>query len=425
MPSTLFANVRILEGNATPPYAGALRVQGNRIVEVLRSPADASAGDAEVIDGGGATLMPGLVEAHGHLSFLDVARIEELAATPPERHTLATMANARLLLDQGFTSVCSAAAAKPRLDVAIRDAIAEGKIPGPRLLAASPELTTSGGLGDLGQPAGFRETFAIVCDGADDFRRQARISCREGVDILKLNPSGDELVPHARAARTLMSEAEMAAVCEVAQERGKRVAAHARSAEAVKRCLRQGIDIVYHATLIDEEAGDLLEAARDRVFVAPTLGISYATLHEAAPWGITAEIATQMGVRLELETAIRNMRALKRRGVRLLPGGDYGFAWNPNGRNARDLEHFVTLLGFTPLEAIAAATGLGGQLMGRGEELGQLRPGYLADLLLVDGDPLADIALLQDAGRFLAIMQDGRFHKRPSPDLAARRAAAE
>jgi imidazolonepropionase-like amidohydrolase len=107
------------------------------------------------------------------------------------------------------------------------------------------------------------------------------------------------------------------------------------------------------------------------------------------------------------------MRALKARGVRVLPGGDYGFAFNPNGENARDLEHFVELLGFSPLEAIAAATSQGGQLMGRGHELGQVREGFLADLLLVDGDPLADITILQDRRRLRAIMKDGMFYKAP------------
>ena len=105
------------------------------------------------------------------------------------------------------------------------------------------------------------------------------------------------------------------------------------------------------------------------------------------------------------------MIELKRRGVRVLPGGDYGFAWNPHGNNARDLEFFVKLLGFTPMEAIVAATAQGGELMGRPGELGVVREGALADLLLVDGDPLADIAVLQDRGRIVSIMKDGVFHK--------------
>jgi imidazolonepropionase-like amidohydrolase len=114
---------------------------------------------------------------------------------------------------------------------------------------------------------------------------------------------------------------------------------------------------------------------------------------------------------------------LKGRGVRVLPGGDYGFLWNPHGRNARDLKYFVDLMGFTPMEAIVAATRDGGALMGLGDELGQVRPGYLADLLLVDGDPLADVAILEDRTRLIAIMKDGVLHKRPAPAATAATAA--
>jgi imidazolonepropionase-like amidohydrolase len=293
------------------------------------------------------------------------------------------------------------------------------------MLAATPEMTVSGGLGDVRLWHLHRETFAIVCDGPDEFRRVARQMCREGVDTLKINPSGDEFVPYARAQQTVMNDAEVAAVCEVARSRGKRVAAHARSAESVKMCLRHGVEIIYHATFADEEAIDQLEAAKDRVFVAPTLGITYTTLNEATQWGITPAVGEQLGLKRELAHAVKVMNELKRRGVRILPGGDYGFAWNPVGRNARDLEHFVNLLGFTPIEAVTAATKLGGEIMMQGDELGLVKPGYLADLLLVDGNPLADIRILQDRNRLLAIMKDGAFHKAPQIGRHAQVIAAE
>jgi imidazolonepropionase-like amidohydrolase len=118
------------------------------------------------------------------------------------------------------------------------------------------------------------------------------------------------------------------------------------------------------------------------------------------------------------------MRDLARRGVRVLPGGDYGFLWNPHGRNARDLRYFVDLLGFTPMQAIVAATRFGAEQMGMGDSLGQVRRGFLADLLLVDGDPLRDLAILEDAERLVGIMKDGCFHKTPPPQLAARERVA-
>ncbi len=425
MTKTVFSNVRILDCGGGDPFAGEVLIEGNRIRQIAGDAAQVSRDGARVIDGAGATLMPGLIEAHMHVSFLDSADLESLGAVPAEEHTLMAMKNARTFLDQGFTAGCSAAAAKPRLDVVIRNSINAGDIPGPRMLAATPELTVSGGLGDVRLMHMDRQTFAVVCDGADEFRRAAREFCREGVDTLKINPSGDEFVPMARAHHTVMNEDEVAAVAEVARSREKRVAGHCRSAESVKMCLRHGVEIIYHATLVDEEARDLLEAQKDRVFVAPTLGITYATLNEASPWGITEEVATGLGMRRELDIAIENMKDLKKRGLRILPGGDYGFAWNPIGTNARDIEHFVKLLDFTPMDAIVAATRLGGEIMMMGDELGQVKEGFLADLLLVDGNPLADVSILQHADKLLAIMKDGNFHKEPPGEMRAGRVAAE
>jgi imidazolonepropionase-like amidohydrolase len=425
MARILFTNVKVLDGSGAEPFPAKVLVEGNRIKSVTPVSEVLSAEGADLVDGGGATLMPGLVEAHSHISFANTADLQSLGDIPPEEHTLLAAKHAKLMLDHGFTSINSAAAAKPRLDVVIRNAINAGDIPGPRMLAATPEMTVSGGLGDVRLWHLHRETFAIVCDGPDEFRRVARQMCREGVDTLKINPSGDEFVPYARAQQTVMNDAEVAAVCEVARSRGKRVAAHARSAESVKMCLRHGVEMIFHATFADDEAIDALEAAKDRVFVVPTIGITYTTLNEAAAWGITPAIGEQLGLKRELEHAIKVMNELKRRGVRVLPGGDYGFAWNPVGRNARDLEHFVTLFGFTPMDAIVAATKFGGEIMMKGGEMGAIKPGYLADLLLVDGNPLADISILQHRERLLAIMKDGIFHKVPQMARLAQAVAAE
>ena len=403
MAKVLFKNVNVLDCSGAPPFAGQVLVEGNRIKTVAPKGTSVASDGAQVVDGAGATLMPGLVEAHSHLTFLDTSDLESLGFVPPEEHTLRTAKNAKKLLDQGFTACNSAASAKARLDVVIRNAINAGDIPGPRTLAASPELATTAGLGDVRLRHMHRETFAIICDGADEFRKTAREMVREGVDTLKINPSGDEFIPHCRAHHTVMTEAEIEAVCEVGRMHDKRVAAHARSAESVKLSLKHGVEIIYHATLVDDEACAALEAAK---------------------WGITTQVAESMGMRRELEVAIKNMKELKKRGVRVLPGGDYGFAWNLNGTNARDIEHFVNLLGFSPMDAILAATKLGGEIMKMGNELGQIKPGFLADVLLVDGNPLANVKILQDADKLLAIMKDGQFHKQPTIAGAAQRQIA-
>src|SRR6185312_8428960 len=284
-----------------------------------------------------------------------------------------TMRNARTLLDCGYTSVLAAASAKPRLDVVIRNEINAGRIPGLRYLANGPEITVTGGLGDeneLHLPHLETPTFAWVADGPDEVRKICRLLVRE--------------------------------------------CAHARSADSVKMCIRHGLGIIYHANFADEEALDQLEANRDWCFVVPALALTYQACYAASDWGFTPELVRSRGLLRQLETSVETMGRMRKRGIRVLPGGDYGFAWNPHGTYARDLLLFVDVLGFTPMETLVAATKLGGEIMGRPNELGQIKPGYLADLLLVDGDPLADIKRLQSQDALLVIMKDGHLHKAPA-----------
>jgi imidazolonepropionase-like amidohydrolase len=416
MDRTLIAGTTIFDGSGAAPFAGDVLVEDRRIVAVQPG-GGLPRGDARVIDGAGATLMPGLIESHGHVSYPDAARNADFTRLPPEEHVLVTMRNAKTMLDCGYTSVLSAASAKPRLDVVIRNEINAGRIPGPRYLANGPEITVSGGLGDdnaLHLPHYETPTFAWVADGPDEIRKVCRVLVREGVDLLKLNISGDTGPRNSRSERAVMTDAEVAAAMEIARAAGVRVCAHARSAESVKMCVRHGIGIIYHANFADEEALDLLEANRDWCFVGPALGLTWQACHAAGEWGITPAMARERGLFDELEVSVETMGRMRKRGIRVLPGGDYGFAWNPHGTYARDLLLFVDVLGFTPLETLVAATRLGGEIMGMGEELGQIKPGYLADLLLVDGDPLADIKRLQSPDALLVIMKDGRLHKTPA-----------
>jgi len=422
MGRALFRNAMVLDGTGAPPFPGDVLVEGDRIAKIGPAAKLAPTSGADIIDCAGATLMPGLVEPHTHLSFLDAATPHAFSAMPPEEHLLHTLKHAKLYLDHGFTACFSAAATKPRLDVVVRNAIEAGDFPGPRLLAASVQLTVTGGVGDLREPHldPGDAMYTRPCDGPIEFRKAAREACRDGVDILKIVPSGDTSTPAVPSGRTLMAEDEIAAVCDVARQHDRRVAAHARSAEAVKQCLRHGVEVIYHASYADDEARDMLEAQKERIFVAPALGVTYTRLHEFTNYGMPLSEQSRARIARDLDATVDCMRDLKRRGVRVLPGGDYGFLWNPHGRNARDLQYFVELLGFTPMEAIVAATKWGGEIMGLPGELGQLREGFLADLLLVDGDPLAEIGILQNRDRLISIMKGGVFHK-PAP--ASRRHA--
>ena len=422
MTHTLFTNVRILDGTGTQPYAGSVLVDGNRIRQVGRSTAPITPGGATVIDGAGATLMPGMVEAHTHFSWNDAATLSGIQTMPLEEHVLWCAKVAKRYLEAGFTSCLGAACAKPRLDVVIRNAINSGQIPGPRYLAASQEITVPGGLGDETLPhLPFPEfSFGVNVNGADDMRRVVRMFLKYGVDSIKLNLSGDNFVPGADAHTSWMTDAEVAAAAEEVKMRGKRIIVHARSKASVQQALRHGIDLIYHASFTDTETLDMLEARRDRVFVAPGIAILYALLNESEPFGITRQTAVGWGYQEEWDAALDSLSKMHKRGIRVLPGGDYGFAFTPHCQNARDLEFFVKYLGMTPMEAIRAATVYGGQIMLHGHELGAVKDGYLADLLLVDGDPLANLAILRDPKRLLAVMKDGVFAKAPA--IASQRA---
>jgi imidazolonepropionase-like amidohydrolase len=413
MAGYLITNARVLDGSGTAPFAGAVRVEANRITEVTPGAAPPPARGATVIDAGGATLMPGLVESHAHLGFADMTS-QELTRLPPEEHMLVTVRNAKLMLDCGYTSAFSAASPKARLDVVLKREIEAGRVPGPRLLANGPEITVTGGLGDtnmLHLPHHETPTFCWVADGAEQIRRVCRLLAREGVDLLKLNLSGDAGTSSYPSDQTPMSEAEVAAAMEVARAARLRVAAHCRSAESVMVALRHGIEVIYHANWADERALDALEAARDRIFVGPALGITYNLSQAAGQWGVTAEGSA--GFERELAASVEVLGKMRKRGIRVLPGGDYGFPFTPHGTYARDLWIFVKILGFSAMDTLVAATRLGGELMGMPGKLGVIKPGALADLLLVDGDPLTDIEILENRHALRVIMKDGALHKTP------------
>jgi imidazolonepropionase-like amidohydrolase len=226
------------------------------------------------------------------------------------------------------------------------------------------------------------------------------------------------------AEETPMSDEEVAMAVKEARIRNKSLAAHARSSGSIKQCVRHGVGVIYHASFADEEALDMLEAAKDRHFVAPGLAWLINTARNAGEYGIKPGSPISISYERELEHAVETCRKMHRRGIRVLIGGDYGFAWTPQGTNAKDLEYFVDMVGFSPMEAILAGTKLGGEIMGMSQELGQIKPGYLADVLLVDGDPVANVRILQDKSRLLAIMKDGVFHKEPKMNEQRRRLTA-
>ena len=405
--ATVFTHVRLFDGSGSAPFAGELRVDGNRITAIARDGAQVPRDGARVIDGGGGVLMPGLVEAHAHLTWpTSVERFVPGMALPPEELALTAARNARILLDHGFTSAYSAGALSKKLEVVLKGHIDDGGLPGPRLVASSVEREppNDGAL----DPGKVDEHGA----GPDNVRAFVKGCAAIGAKAVKFLISGESALQPGASMQLLYTEDELMAAGEQARESGVWLTGHAHAAAAVKLGLKAGFRVLYHCTYADEEAIAQLIAAKDEVFIAPSVGIVQATLDATPPPHFDMRHMKEDAATV-LEHQKRLVPRLKAAGVRLLPGGDYGFPFNPNGRNARDLALWVQHFGYTPAEVLSAATMLGGQLMGQGDELGLLREGWLADLLLVDGDPTEDIALLQDRQRLKVIMKDGRFHKQP------------
>ena len=424
MTRVVFRNASVWNGSGAEAFPADVLVDGGRIRTIARAKGQLAAEGAQEIDCHGLTLMPGMVEGHAHISFGGAVNDSDLGHIPPEEHLLLTMRNAKTLLDHGFTSAYSAATSKLRLDVVIRNEINAGRLPGPRIRAASPEITVTAGLGDERKNHMYYESFGMIADGPEEIARVVRLCCREGVDNIKINISGDDLGPLARGGITTMREAEVQMAVDVAHDFGKKIAAHARAAKSVKRAVKCGVDVIYHCESADEEALDLLESVKDRVFVGPAIGIIYGTIHDGEPH-FSKEFALSIGMQRVIDDSRKVYTELRKRGVRAVIGGDYGFIQSPQGTNAKDLKHFVDLLGYSPSEAMVCATKYGGEIMEMGHELGQVKEGYIADLLLVNGDPLQNLAMMVDENNLLVIMKDGTLYKDNSKAALANKRAAE
>jgi imidazolonepropionase-like amidohydrolase len=331
-----------------------------------------------------------------------------------------------VLLDHGFTSAWGASEAKLRLGVAVRNEVDAGRLPGPRIRAGSLEITVTGGMGDESKNHNPRVGPSIVVDGPEEMRKAVRLCCREGCDNIKLDVSGDPFYPNTPAHSTPMSFDEIRMAVEVAHSYGRKVNAHTRSIGGTQACLKAGVDVLYHCEYSDEKTLDMFEEAKDRIFVAPTVSLFHSIVNnEAAPNGLTAEVGGYMGIPGLLEASVKTHTELRKRGIRHVIGGDYGFAWSKHGTNSRDIGFFVQYYGYTPVEALKCATRNGGLLMtsASNDKLGEIKEGYLADLVLVDGDPLADSSVLLAPDRLLLIMKDGQVYKNTS-GVAQRRAVA-
>jgi imidazolonepropionase-like amidohydrolase len=408
---TLLRNARLIDGTGRAAQEGAaLLIEDDTIVHAgplaaLDAPDPAF---TVVLDASGRTVIPGLVEAHLHLSYNNVKQIADLDLNcPPEYSTLVSAKNAELALHCGYTAARSAGSVHA-VDVALKRAIGEGLFPGPRLLAAGRDICATGGMADW-NPSYLKlgmDGLALIADGPEQIRAAVRQVVKDGADVVKCYIGGDALLPHTPIADCTYTLPEVQALVDEAHMRGRLVAAHVRGERSSEVAARAGVDSIEHATYASD---DTLKRIRDQdLTLVPGLRYLYSIIENGPRFGIGENIIGPSGLRDEIKQASDTYRRARELGIRMCPGGDFGFAWNPHGEYAKDIQVFVEVIGFTPLEALGCATRNGAELMRMQDRIGTLAPGKLADLVVVDGDPLRDIAVLQDRAR-LSVMQGGRW----------------
>jgi imidazolonepropionase-like amidohydrolase len=404
----LIANGRLVDGTGAPTVLDAAVVTKDGKI-TYAGPARGAPEippDVRRIDARGGTIMPGLVEAHFHPTYFNVAELADLDIKyPVEYVTILAACNARLALECGYTAARSGGSLH-NIDVWLKKAIEEDLVPGPRLAASGREICGAGGLMDW-NPDHLKlgmEGLILLINGPDEGRRAVRKLVKDGVEWIKTYPTGDAAAPDTADHHTLcMTFEEMAAVVAEAHNYHRKVTGHCRATQGIKNALNAGFDCLEHGTFMDNEALDMLLARNTPV--VPALQFELASIGNGPGFGMPQSVVD--GHKETLEGGAESARLILKSGGRLGMGGDYGFAWNPHGDYAKELTFFVRHVGFTPLETITCATRTGAEIMGRAKEFGTIEPGKLADILVVDGDVLADISILEDRSRFLAVMQGG------------------
>jgi imidazolonepropionase-like amidohydrolase len=404
----VISNGTLIDGTGGPAIPDAIVVIRDGKISLVAEGARAPTvpPKATHIDANGGTIMPGLVEAHFHPTYFNVAALEDLDIKyPVEYVTLLAAANAKLALECGYTAARSGGSLF-NIDVWLKKAIENDLTPGPRFAASGREICGVGGLMDWNPD--FRkigmEGLVLLVNGPVEARSAVRKLVKDGVEWVKTYPTGDAAAPDTNDHHTLcMTFEEMNAVVETAHNHHLKVTGHCRANEGIKNALRAGYDTIEHGTFMDQEALDLL-MERNTPCV-PALRFEWISIEVGREFGMSQKIID--GHKDCLQGGAESARMILKAGGRLGMGGDYGFAWTPHGDYAKELTFFVKYVGFSPMDTIVCATKHGAEILGRGDQIGTLEPGKLADILVVDGDVLKDISILEDRSKFIAVMQGG------------------
>jgi imidazolonepropionase-like amidohydrolase len=406
MTVTIFTNGRVFDGVSAELRELDVAVEGERIVEVSDRPITIR--DARVVDLGGRTLMPGLIDAHIHVFaiHLNQALTEGMPLTLMTAHATHRL---RGMLDRGFTTVRDVAGA----DFGIKEAVASGTIVGPRLFIAGQAISQTGGHGDMRRRTEDRPPCACasalhvmtrLADGPDAVRKAVRDEMRKGADQIKIMVSGGVGSPFDKIDNRQYSAEEVAAAVDEAAAWGTYVAAHSYTAKSTQHAVKAGVRTIEHGNLIDDETARMMAAAG--AYMVPTL-VCYGESYRRGPeLGVSATVMEKLAY--VNQAGAQMLERCRDAGVKM----GYGTDLMGELHDAQSQEFLIRREALPAVDVLRAATSINAEILRREDELGVVAAGALADLIVVDGDPLADLSLLQDQGRHLPIiMQGGRFHK--------------
>jgi imidazolonepropionase-like amidohydrolase len=408
MSQFLFRNFNVLDPRWDEPRGGyEVLVEGDTIKQVSSRPIKAK--NAQVIDGGKRTLMPGLIDCHVHV-FLTEVNIRHLENVPLTLLTAKSAELMRGMIDRGFTTVRDTGGA----DWGIKTAVDSGLIPGPRLFISAKAIGPTGGHSDSRRRTDYQQASCGCCnamvyvmavaDGADEVRRCVREQMRQGADQIKIMCSGGVASPYDPLDSLQFSEAEIAAATDEAKAFGRYVLAHAYTPEAITRAMNNGVRTIEHGNLIDEKAARLIKSKRG--YMIANLVTYFSMKERAAQFGMTPEMLAKNDI--VLEGALRSLEICKKAGVKVGYGTDLLGALQVD----QSLEFIHRAKVLKPIEIIRQATTVGAEILRMDGKLGTIKEGAFADLIAVDGNPVKKLELFLDQGKHLPmIMKAGQFHK--------------
>jgi imidazolonepropionase-like amidohydrolase len=398
--SFLLRNVTVVDGTGSAPVPGqALMVEGSRIAWIGPVGSAPSTAPENVVDGGGRTVLPGLINCHVHLTADGAPDLFAQAAgdTVPLA-TLRAARSALITLQSGVTTVRDCGAADDVV-VELAKAIGRGLVPGPRVQAAGRVITMTGGHGHfIGREA----------DGPDEVRKATRAEIKAGAGVIKVMATGGVLTPGVSPTQTALLPEELAVVAQEAHNSGRRVTTHAIGRAGIHTALVSGIDSIEHGFYLDDELLDL--AVDQGTFLVPTIlavdGIVRNGLAQGIPGWVVDKAEREAAKQRE------SFAAAVSSGMRIAAGTDAGTPFNGHGELSRELALMVQH-GLSPMQALVAATRNAAENLDMAHEIGTLEVGKLADLVLVDGDPVTDITA---TGRVVLVVKDGVVHRDELPD---------